>query len=149
METQSNNPVEDKKAVAGLVKKSNRILAMVRSHRFPIDLFPDTLQVEDTMVTVVTRRFFFTSEVYSVDIKNIANIMVNTAPLFAEMVIVSNAFAQNIIKIRYLWKEQAMEMRQIIEGLRAFSKEGVDTLAFSKEELMNKLRQFNQQEIIT
>lgn len=149
MDPQKNNPVEEKKAVAGLVKKSNRILAVIRSHRFPIDLFPDTLQVEDTRVTVVTRRFFFTSEVYSVDIKNISNVVINTAPLFAEIVIISNTFAQNEIKIRYVWKEQAFEIRQIIEGLRAFDKEGVDTLSFSKQELMNKLLQFTQNEVVT
>ncbi|KKU43250.1 MAG: hypothetical protein UX59_C0024G0006 [Microgenomates group bacterium GW2011_GWA1_46_7] len=35
-------PTSDKVVVAGLVRKSNRILASISTHKFPIDLFPDT-----------------------------------------------------------------------------------------------------------
>ena len=39
----NNDSRTDKVLVAKLVKKSNRILVTIRTHRFPFDFFPDTL----------------------------------------------------------------------------------------------------------
>lgn len=145
----SRDKVEDKIIVDQLVKKPSRLLASIRSHRFPFDLFPDELHVEEGKVTIIRRKFFFTSEVYTVDIKNISNVLINTAPLFAELVIVSNTFAKNEIKIKYLWIQQAIEVRKVIEGLRTLDAEGVDTSIFSKKDLVSKLMELNKTELVT
>lgn len=149
MDIKIEGEVVDKNVVAELVKKSNRILATISTHKFPIDLFPDTLNVEEGRITVITRNFFFSSQIYSVDIKNIANVLINTAPFFAQLVIVSKTFTENEIKIKYLWKEQAVEIRRIIEGLRTFETEGVDTSVFTKKELIAKLMELSRTEIVT
>lgn len=149
METKIVGEIVDKNVVAGLVKKSNRILATISTHKFPIDLFPDTMNVEEGRITVITRNFFFSSQIYSVDIKNIANVLINTAPFFAQLVIVSKTFTENEIRIKYLWKEQAVEIRRIIEGLRTFETEGVDTSLFTKRELIAKLMELSRTEIVT
>lgn len=133
----------DKEIVAGLVKKSNRILATIQTHKFPIDLFPDTMNVEDDRITIIVRNFFWSSGVHSVDIKDISNVFINTAPFFAQLVIVSKTFTANEIRIKYLWKEQAVEIRRIIEGLRIFVREGVDTSVYSKRELVDKLEELS------
>ena len=62
----------DKNLVAGLVKKSNRILISISTHRFPLDIFPDTLNVEEGRLTIINRSFFLSSQVHSVDIKDIS-----------------------------------------------------------------------------
>lgn len=149
MENATRDKVADKALVEQLVSKPSRLLATISSHRFPIDLFPDTLHVEEVKVTIVKRRFFFTSEVYSVDIKNISNVLINTAPLFAELVIVSNTFAKNEIRIKYLWIEQSIQIRKIIEGLRILAAEGVDTSIFSKKDLIGKLIELNKTELVS
>lgn len=143
------NPVPDKVVVAGLVKKSNRILASISTHKFPIDLFPDTLNVEEGRLTIITRNFFFSSQVQSVDLKNIANVYINMAPFFAQLVIVSKTFTENEVRLKYLWKEQAVEMRRIIEGLRTFESEGIDTSVYSKKDLITKLKELSNTEIVT
>ncbi len=79
---------QNKSLVAGLVRKSNRILATISTHRFPFDLFPDTINIEEGRITVITRNFFSSSEVHSVDVKDISNIFINIAPFFAQLVIV-------------------------------------------------------------
>lgn len=146
MDIKTVDKVKDKILVDQLVKKPSRLLATIRTHKFPIDLFPDTILVEEGKVIVVTRKFLLTSQVYSVDIKNISNVLINTAPLFAELVIVSNTFAKNEIRIKYLWKEQAVEIRKVIEGLRILEAEGVDTSIFSKDDLYSKLMQLTRNE---
>lgn len=149
METTIGNPVPDKVVVAGLVKKSNRILASISTHKFPIDLFPDTLNVEEGRIAIITRNFFFSSQVQSVDIKNIANVFINMAPFFAQLVIVSKTFTENEVRLKYLWKEQAIEIRRIIEGLRTFVSEGIDTSVYTKKELIAKLKELSNTEIVT
>ena len=139
----------DKNKVAGLVKKSNRILATISSHKFPFDFFPDTINIEEGRVTIITRYFFLSSQVHSVDIKDISNIFINMAPFFAELVIVSKTFAQNEIRIKNLRKEEAVFVRKIVEGLRTFENKQIDTSNYEKEELIAKLKELNTTEIVT
>ena len=138
----------DKSLVAGLVKKSNRIIATIYSHKFPIDLFPDTINVEEGRVTVIDRDFFFSSHVHTVDIKDISNILINTTPFFAQLVIVSMTFTENEVKISNLRQEEAIFIKRIIEGLRIFEEKQIDTSVYSKEELIAKLQELSKTEIV-
>lgn len=139
----------DKSLVAGLVRKSNRILATIFTHRFPFDLFPDTINIEEGRITIITRYFFFSSQVHSIDIKDISNIFINMAPFFAQLVIVSKTFRENEIKIKNLRKEDAVFARRIIEGLRIFANNQIDTSNYTKEDLIAKLEELSTTEIVT
>ena len=139
----------DKNLVAGLVRKSNRILASISSRGFPFDLFPDTINIEEGRITIVTRSFFSSSQVHSVDIKDISNIFINMAPFFAQLVIVSKTFTENEIRIKKLRKEEAVFARRIIEGLRIFENKQIDTSNYTKEELIAKLEELSTTEIVT
>lgn len=139
----------NKKTVASLVRKSNRILASISSHEFPFDFFPNSIMIEEGRITVITRNFFFSSQVHSVDIKDISNIFINLAPFFAQLVIVSKTFTENEIKIRYLRKEEAIMARRLIEGLRILKNNQIDTSVYSKEELLIKLQELSKTEIVT
>ncbi len=134
--------------VEGLVRKSNRILATISTHKFPLDPFPDTINVEEGRVTVITRHFFFSAQVHSVDIKDISNIFINTALFFAQIVIVSKTFKENEIRIKNLRKEDAVFARRIIEGLRTFENKQIDTSNYTKEELVAKLEELSTTEIV-
>jgi hypothetical protein len=141
--------IVDKNLVASLVKKSNRILVTISTHRFPIDIFPDTLNVEEGRLTIINRSFFLSSQIHSVDIKDISNVFVNTAPFFAQLVIISKTFTKNEIRIKHLWKEEAVLVRRIIEGLRAFQSKQIDTSVFSVEDLIAKLKELSTTDIVT
>src|SRR3990167_4374486 len=100
----SDKKSADKNTVEGLVRKSNRILVSISSHGFPFDLFPNTINIEEGRITIITRSFFSSSQVHSVDIKDISNIFINTAPFFAQLVIVSKkgAVLINIFDISFI-----------------------------------------------
>lgn len=140
---------ENVQLVANLVIKSNRILATISSHAFPFDFFPDTINIEEGRITVIVRNFFLSSQIHSVDIKDISNIFINTAPFFAQLVIVSKTFAMNEIKVRNLRKDEAIYARRIIEGLRIFEDKKIDTSIYTKEELIAKLGELSTTEIVT
>lgn len=139
---------QNKNLVADLVRKSNRILLTISSHRLPFDPFPDTINIEEGRVTVITRKFFYSSQVHSVDIKDISNIFINMAPLFAQLVIISKTFEENEIGIKGLKKKEAILARRIIEGLRIFENKQIDTSSYTTEELIAKLKELSTTEIV-
>lgn len=139
----------DTRAVAKLVKKSNRILVSISSHMIPFDFFPNTINVEEGRITIITRTFFMSSRVHSVDIKDVSNIFVNVAPLFAQLVIISKTFEENQIRISSLRKDEAVFARRIIEGLRIFANKRIETSNYNVKELVDKLLELSTTEIVT
>jgi len=117
--------------VAKLVKKSNRILVSISSHKLPFDLFPDTINIEEGRITIITRQLL-SSEVHSVDIKDISNIFINTSFFFSQLIIISKTFEENEIRIRNLRTKEAIFVRRIIEGLRIFENKQIDTSGYTK-----------------
>lgn len=142
---QSKKKETDKQLVANMVSDSNQIL-ITTSSLFP-DIFPTTINVEATRVTIIHRQFF-SSQVHSVDISDISNVFINMGFLFATLIIVSNTFGNNEIKITRLWKKEAIMVRRIIEGLRMFIHSNIDMTTFSSEELMGKLKKLSTTEIV-
>lgn len=132
--------------VAKMVIKSNRILISISSV-WPFDLFPNVINVEDGRITII-KRHFLSSEVHSVDIKDISNIFINKAFFFSQLEIVSRTFEDNQVRIKYLKNDEAIFIRRIIEGLRIFVSKDIDTSRYSKEELIAKLEELSRTEIV-
>lgn len=139
--SQSKQIEVDKQRLENMVTNSNRILISTSSI-FPFDLFPTTINVEATRVTIIHRQLF-SSQVHSVDIKDISNVFIETGILFATITLISSTFVENDIKIGRIWKKQAILVRRIIEGLRMFSKENIDTTNYTVDELNDKLKELS------
>jgi len=139
----------DTQTTTDLVNKSNQLLMSISSHAFPIDLFPNTINIEEGRITIITRSFFMTSQVHSVDIKDISNVFINLAPFFAQLVIISKTFEENEVRIKNLWKKEAILARRIIEGLRVFKNEHVDTTGYTREQITTKLQELSTTKIVT
>ena len=107
---------------------------------FPWTFFPNTIDVEEGRVTFILRQFM-SSRTHSVDIKDISNVFIESSFLFSTLQVVSRTFVQNDIKINYLNKEKAKEVKMIIEGLRTFENNNIDTSNYEVEELVDKLGQ--------
>ena len=136
----------ENKTMEGLVRKSNRILTSISSV-FPFDIFPNVINVEEGRITIITRHLL-SSEVHSVDIKDISNVFINTAIFFSQLVIISKTFEENEIKIRNLRPREAVYIRRIIEGLRTFEKNQIDTSHNTVEEILAKLKELSTTEIV-
>lgn len=127
----------DRQKVDDLVKKSNRCIISVSS-LFPWNIFPNTIDVEDSRVTF-TRRQFMSSQTHSVEIKDISNVFIESSFFFATLQIVSRTFIKNNIKINYLHKDKTKKVKMIIEGLRTFATNDIDTSNYEIDELVSKL----------
>lgn len=137
----------NKRKVAKLVKKSNRILVSISSHAFPIDIFPNVINIEEKRITIIDRHFL-SSEVHSIDIKNISNVLINNSIFFSELNIISKTYEENEIRVNNLRTKDAVFARRIIEGLRIFENENVDTYDYTKKELIAKLEELSKTKIV-
>jgi len=135
------------KTLASLIEKSNEILFSLSSHAFPFDLFPNTLNIEEGRITVINRHFL-SSEVHSIDIKNISNVFINRSILFAQLVVISKTYEENETKLRNLIPSQAIYARRIIEGLRILENENIDTSNYAKHELVGKIEELSTTSIV-
>jgi hypothetical protein len=128
----------DQHRLDDMMAKSNRIIISISS-MFPWDFFPDSINVEETRVTIIQRQLF-ASQVHSVDIKNISNVFIDEDIFFAALTIVSRTFEENNITIMKLRKKEADLTRRLIEGLRMFIEKDIDTSKYTTEELISKLK---------
>lgn len=117
------------------------------SSTFPFDFFPTTINAEATRVTIITRQLF-SSQVHSVDIKDISSVFIETGILFATITLISKTYSQKELVVSRLWKKKAILLRRVIEGLRMFEKKDINITNFSKEELLNKLEELSTTKIV-
>ncbi len=139
---QATKKESDIQTVDNLVKKSNRVIISISSKIFPWDFFPDTIIVEESRVTFVFRQFL-SSQSHSVDIKDISNVFIESSLFLATLQVVSQTYIQNDIKIGHLRRKKAEKVRRIIEGLRTFAENKIDTSNYEIKELISKLEQLH------
>jgi hypothetical protein len=131
----------DRQSVDDLVRSSNRCIVSISSS-FPWDLFPNTINVEESRVTFIFRQFM-ASQSHSVDIQDISNVFIESSFMFATLQIVSKTFVQNDIKIGNLNKNQAIKVRMIIEGLRTLRGHNLNTSSYKINELISKIEEMH------
>lgn len=132
---------EDKQTVNDLIKKSNRCIISISS-LFPWTIFPNTIQVEESRVTFIFRQLF-ASQSHSVNIKDISNVFIESSPFFSTLQIVSRTFVQNDITIGHLDAKKASRVHMVIEGLRTFAENNIDTSNYEINELIAKIEEFH------
>lgn len=98
------------------VKKSNQVLATARTV-FPVTLFPDSIIVDRTKVTIIKRDFFFTSNVISFQIEDILNVACAVGPIFGSLTVASRVMSTvDHFNINYLWRNDAIFLKDLIQG---------------------------------
>ena len=127
-----------------ITNSSNDILARV-STVFPITLFPDTVIVDRTQVTITHRTFIMTGGVISIRIEDILSVTAEVGLLFGSLKIVTRYFDTNVPhEVRQLWRDDALRLKALIHGLVVASKRGIDTATLGKTELVRTLTTLGQ-----
>ncbi len=132
---------DDALAIDDLVKKSNRTIISITSI-FPWDFFKNTIEVEESRVIFKFDQYL-SSQTHSVDIKDISNVFLESSMFFATLQVVSRTFVQNDIKIGKLNIAKAKKVQSIIEGLRTFAENKINTANYEIDELIEKIGEFH------
>ncbi len=120
-----------------LVKHSREVLAK-SSSVFPFTLFPDTITVDRTKVTIHKRSFFFVSETVSIKIEDILNVSCGIGPIFGSITI-TIVMTGDRLTTNFFWRDDAVHLKHMIQGLVIANSNNADTTKLSKHELITTL----------
>lgn len=109
---------------------------------FPITLFPDSVTVDRTKVTITKRDFFWTSDVMSIRIEDVLNVSASVGPIFGSLTIASRVMSTiDHFKINHFWRNDAIRLKHIIQGYVIAQHNNIDTAHLTRAELVETLRE--------
>lgn len=123
---------------------SHEILARATTV-FPFTLFPDTITVDRTKLTIAHRVFFSVAEVMSIPIEDILNVTVSVGPFFGSLKIYTRFFdPKEAYEIDWLWRDDARKLKRIVQGYVIALQQKVDSSALTTGELAKTLDKLGQ-----
>lgn len=122
-----------------MAHQSRDILIKAES-TFPFVLFPDTIAVSRTKVAITRRSFFKVAEVISLQVSDILNVEVDTGPFFGSLKIYTRIYGTEPLRITFLSRKDAIEVKQIVEGHVIANKQQIQTDILDKDDLTKLLR---------
>ncbi len=93
---------------------------------FPFTLFPDEIIIDENKVDVRHGLFFMSKLTTSIPYENIVKATTTTGLFFATLQIEMEIFVQQPEPINYLWRQDAIKARRIINGMVSAYKQGID-----------------------
>lgn len=121
--------------------------AIVESHKplftartvFPFTLFPDTVVLDRTKLTLTHRTFFWTAEVMSIRIEDVLNVTADVGPLFGSVKIATRFYrsedAEKPYAVNYLWRNDALKIKRIVQGYIIALQREIDCSSLSSSQL--------------
>lgn len=138
--TRSTAPTTQRQTVGSLIEQSHQVLASASTVILPNNLFPDTVVVDRTKVTITRRNFFWSSETISIRIEDILNVAVSVGPLFGSLTISSRVMnSTDHYEINYFWRSDAIYLKHILQGYVIAFHNGTDLSNMGLDELIRTL----------
>ena len=138
----SSSQATSRQELTDAIHESNDILASATS----FGLFPDTITLDRTQLTV-TRRFFMRSaDVVSFRIEDVLNVTASFGPLFGTLKVFSRTVNVEPAEINFLWRADALRLKNIIQGYIIAVQREIDCASMSATELIRLLSQLDQPE---
>lgn len=107
---------------------------------FPLTLFPDTLTVDRTKITVTRRDFFNAAEVLSIQIEDVLNVTATVGPFFGSIKISTRFFeAGKPYMVDHFRRADALKIKRIVQGYLIARQKDIDCSALSTRELAETL----------
>ncbi len=138
-EEKLQDKAEDLRKLNKIVTKSHEVLASATAV-FPFELFPDSVTLDRTKVTITKRSFFWTSEIISIRIEDILNVTTGLGPFFGSLTVASRVMnSVDQFKINYFWRKDAIEMKHVIQGYVIAHHNNIDVSHLSRKEMIETL----------
>lgn len=136
---QKEKELKDAENLKHIVKKSHEVLASARTV-FPVTLFPDSIVVDRTKVSITKRDFFWTSNVISFQIEDVLNVSCAVGPLFGSLTIASRVMSTiDHFQINYLWRSDAVFFKHLIQGHIIAKNNKLETDKLTRKEMIETL----------
>lgn len=134
------NSARSTKKLNKIVAQSKEILAGAQTVILPSNLFPDSVVLDRTKVTITRKTFFWSASVISIRVEDILNVSTSVGPLFGSITISSRVMnSTDHYEINYFWRHDAIRLKEVIQGYMIAIHNDVDTSHLPREKLVEKL----------
>ena len=139
-QVRTSKTLDPRESLRKIVQKSHQLLASTQTVILPFNLFPDSVTVDRTKVTITKRSFFWTSSVISIRIEDVLNIACSTGPVFGSLTISSRVMnSTDHYEIDYFWRKDAIYLKQLIQGYVIAQHNQIETSHLGRKELVKTL----------
>lgn len=150
MHKEAEIPQENTEKLIELEKQSHEVLFKANTV-FPFILFPHTIILDRTHLTIIHRMFFGMAKITCVRIEDILTADLYVSPFFGALKVATRFFINqetgqgngNETKspsINFLRKHDALEVHKLLQGFIAATQKEIDTSQIEKHELIKLLR---------
>jgi hypothetical protein len=122
------------------INESNEVLVKATN----VGLFPDTISVDRSQITVNKRMFLRVADVESMRIEDILNVTATVGPVFGSVQFFSRTANIKPCRINYLWRSDALKVKRIAQGYVVAIQREIDCSQMSTPELIKQLEQLDQ-----
>lgn len=138
-ELKKQQELENADKLKKVVKRSHEILGSANTV-FPVTLFPDTIIVDRTKLSIIQRDFFWTSNTISFQIEDILNVSCGIGPMFGSLTIASRVMSTvDHFRVNYLWRKDAIFLKHLIQGHVIAKQSKLETDHLTREEMVETL----------
>ena len=108
---------------------------------FPFTMFPDTVTIDRSKLSVTKRFFFAVSEAFSIRIEDILNVTADTGPFFGSVQITTRFFTteKKPYSVNYLWRSDALRIKRILQGYIIATTKNIDCSSMPAKKLAQML----------
>jgi hypothetical protein len=133
------NKAKAKDELTTTVSNSQEILVKANSV-FPFTLFPDTISIDRTNLTIAHRIFYKLAVIITIKVEDILNVTPNIGPFFGSLRI-ATVFVdpKSPYTINYLRRDDALKINRILQGYKIALQQKLNTSMLNKEELVEML----------
>ncbi len=107
---------------------------------FPLTMFPDTVTMNRTNLTITHRTFFKVSEVLSISIDDILNVTASVGPFFGSIKITTRFFSPDKpYDVDNFKREDALRIKRVVQGYIIAKQNDIDCSDLTTKELSTLL----------
>lgn len=129
-------------------------MELIRSKTvFPFDLFPDTVIIDTTKVTIVRKQMFATEAIITIPLKDVADAHVQTALFLASVTVayMPHSTSPGMIRpeeetVSCLKRSDAIAIKNILKGVLVAAAEEIDLAKLTPEEVASVVTRFGHSE---
>lgn len=130
-----------------VVKQSREVLCQANTVILPMNLFPDTVMVDRTRITIVKRTFFWSANVISISIDDVLNVSTSVGPFFGSLTISSRVMnSTDHFETDYFWRKDALYLKHIIQGYVIAHQNNIATDQLTREQLIETLLELGKED---
>ena len=130
--------VDDIEELKKVIEHSHEMIVEAKTVLPP--LFKNEIMLDRTKITIIKRNSFWSSEVISIRIEDVLNVSAAFGPILGSVTIASRVMSSvDHFEVTNFWRDDAMKLKQIIQGYLIARQNGVSTDHLSCEELAKTL----------